>query len=125
MAALKLVDDITTGIDNRKTAAAIFIDLSKAFDTIDHNILSDKLSAYSVRGIDYRWFVSYLKGRQHYVQFGNSLQGRIQDSVIRGARSTPLSSAFWTSPYPPWRLYIPFFVNFFSGVALELIIFLN
>ena len=56
MAALSLIDRISTGLDNKLTTAAIFIDLSKAFDTIDHSILMEKLFAYGIRGTTYKWF---------------------------------------------------------------------
>ena len=72
MAAISLVDKISQGLDNKLTTAGIFLDLSKAFDTIDHNILMNKLFAYGVRGVAYDWFKSYLHDRCNYVQFNNS-----------------------------------------------------
>ena len=56
MAALSLIDRIAKGLDNRLTTAGIFIDLSKAFDTIDHQILLSKLFCYGVRDIAFDWF---------------------------------------------------------------------
>ena len=58
----------TEEIDNKKTVVGIFIDLSKAFDTIDHDILLDKLCLFGIRGTAKKWFMSYLRNQQQYVQ---------------------------------------------------------
>ena len=72
MAVLRLVDEITTEIDKGNITVGVFIDLSKAFDTIDHNILLDKLQLYGVRGIAYDWMCSYINNRKQYVSVDNS-----------------------------------------------------
>ena len=48
------------------------MDLSKAFDTIDHNILLNKLYYYWFRGISYDWFASYLSIRKQYISYQNT-----------------------------------------------------
>ena len=69
MAALNLVDYISNGVDNKRSTIGIFIDLSKAFDTIDHNILLKKLYLYGIRGTEHNWFKNYLTDRLTYVSY--------------------------------------------------------
>ena len=60
MALLNRVDQITNELDNKQFSLGIFIDVSKAFDTLDHAILNSKLNYYDVRGTANKWFYSYL-----------------------------------------------------------------
>ena len=48
-----------------------FIDLSKAFDTVDHNILLENLSMHGVKVNNLKWFHSYLSNRKQYIEFQN------------------------------------------------------
>ena len=69
------------------------MDLSKAFDTIDHDILLYKLNYYGIRGIAFEWFKSYLSGRTQQVQFNNCLSSTIKpitSSVPQGSILGPL-----------------------------------
>ena len=54
-------------LDNSNFACGIFIDLRKAFDTVDHEILLNKLEYYGIRGLANNWFKSYLSNRQQFV----------------------------------------------------------
>ena len=66
-AALEFADKITLHLDQGKLPVAIFLDLSKAFDTIDHSILINKLEYYGVCWMSLYWFKSYLSNRKQYV----------------------------------------------------------
>ena len=59
-------------MDNRQILLALFLDLSKALDNLDHDILLDKLYNYGIRGVLLEWFKSYLSNRKQYVNFGKS-----------------------------------------------------
>ena len=60
MAIHKLVNDITEELDKGNCSIGIFIDLSKAFDTVDHKLLLRKMEHYGIRGNALLWFTSYL-----------------------------------------------------------------
>ena len=68
LAILELLEEITNASVNREFTIGIFVDLKKAFDTIDHNLLSKKLEFYGIRGIANDWIKSYLYKRKQYVQ---------------------------------------------------------
>ena len=60
---LDFVDEISKAIDNDLCTIGIFMDLSKAFDTIDHGILLQKLYQYGFRGVSNELFCNYLNNR--------------------------------------------------------------
>lgn len=70
-AALELLDRISKGLDNNSFVSTIYLDLSKAFDTLDHSILLHKLHYYGVRGKCLDLLRSYLSSRKQYVCFNN------------------------------------------------------
>ena len=72
MAIVQLVDKVTNAVEQNETTMGIFLDLSKAFETIDHNILLYKLKHYGFRGIVLDWFKNYLSNRKQFVSFDTS-----------------------------------------------------
>ena len=71
MALIRLSDQLFTAIDNKKFTIGIFLDLSKAFDTVNHEILFTKLEHYGFRGIVLDWMKSYFINRKQFVQYNN------------------------------------------------------
>ena len=67
LAMMELIEEITNPTDNKKHAIGVFIDLKKAFDTVDHRILIKKLEHYGVRGAASDWLKSYLSNRKQFV----------------------------------------------------------
>ena len=66
-ALIEITETIRQALDNKKIACGIFVDLQKAFDTVNHDILVAKLEHYGIRGSANQWFSSYLKNRTQYV----------------------------------------------------------
>ena len=79
-------------MDKNQFSVGIFLDLSKAFDTIDHNILLEKLQIYGVRGVALQWFKSYLLNRQQCVAINNEFSAytTITCGVPQGSILGPL-----------------------------------
>ena len=69
LASVRFVDTLVQQMDNFNIPISILIDLSKAFDTLDHNIMLSKLRHYGVTGIELDFFTSYLLGRVQYVEY--------------------------------------------------------
>jgi hypothetical protein len=92
MALLDMYDKISNAIDRHEFSVGIFIDLSKAFDTINHGILINKLEHYGIRGITLDWFKNYLSNRQQYVYLcgSSSSLGKIDCGVPQGSVLGPL-----------------------------------
>ena len=91
-ATLELTDRIISATDNNDLPIDIFLDLSKAFDTIYHNILLQKLERYGIEGIPLQLFKNYLTNRKQYVKYNdiksNLLQ--IKTGVSQGSILGPL-----------------------------------
>ena len=93
---MSLLLNITTSwmraIDDGCYVGAVFLDLHKAFDTVDHEILLSKLAEIGMKGSSLRWFRSYLTDRMQFVRFKNSISttGRITCGVPQGSILGPL-----------------------------------
>ena len=64
LALFDLSQKVSTFLDNKLSALGSFVDLRKAFDTIDHGILLKKVEYIGVRGIAFKWVASYLNNRK-------------------------------------------------------------
>ena len=91
-ALMSITENIQTHSDKNELTAGVFIDLMKAFDTVEHDILLTKLDDYGIRGLANDWFRSYLKGRQQFVSVGNqaSTIKEIVSGVPQGSVLDPL-----------------------------------
>ena len=87
-----MIDQINNNFENNEFTIGVFIDLSKAFDTVDHRILLKKLIHYGVKGNNIRWFESYLTNRKQFLSFNdkNINFANITCGVPQGSMLGPL-----------------------------------
>ena len=91
-ALFSITEKIREALDKNNFACGIFIDLQKAFDTVNHNILLQKLNHYGIRGVANSWLKSYLSDRKQYVSI-NGFESNTQNinvGVPQGSVLGPL-----------------------------------
>ena len=79
-AVSELISAVLKGLQQKEYTLGVFLDLSKAFDTLDHQILLKKLSRYGIRGTALNWFASYLSNREIRVKCSVASTGKIEYS---------------------------------------------
>ena len=91
-ALIEITEKVRKALDNNEYACGIFVDLQKAFDTVNHKILIKKLEHYGIRGCANNWFASYLDDRQQYVSIlgFESATNSIKHGVPQGSVLGPL-----------------------------------
>ena len=100
-ALLKIMDDLYRIIDQRSAAVLIGLDLSAAFDTIDHEILTNRLqSTFAVSGTALQWIQSYLRERPQYVKIGIECSATLLSDVgvPQGSVLGPFLFSIYVSP---------------------------
>ena len=93
LALVHLTNKIASAIDRKKLTAGVFLDLSKAFDTLDHEILFNKLEHHEIRGMALQWIKSYLSNRcKQFVQYRKTCSDEqvIKCGVPQGSVLGPL-----------------------------------
>lgn len=91
-ALITFVESVYDPINTGKKVSALFIDITKAFDTIDHTLLLDKMWLAGVRGLPLKWFASYLSGRKQSVRIGDCVgnSGTVNCGVPQGSVLGPI-----------------------------------
>ena len=79
-AITKLITDTVQALDNKESVLSVFLDFSKAVDTIDDAALLNKLEFFGIRGIALEWFRDYLRERKQYVSY-NGIQSKTLNSM--------------------------------------------
>ena len=127
LALLEIVDMIHKSLDDNKFFLALYLDLSKAFDTVDLDILMAKLEHYGIRGNELQWFESYLFGRHQHVEIDGQLSNQLTSicGVPQGSTLGPLLFLLYINDLPhcsdllTFRLFADDTKTFISDHSLQ------
>ena len=115
-ALTSIINDILISLDNKAPCYIVLLDLSSAFDTLDHNILSSRLNEIGIYGQVHSWFMSFVSSRTYSVKINSSLsppyvnihgvpQGSVLGPILFIIYILPIKLIFHKYPNIHYHLY--------------------